>query len=218
MALVTESENTTTPIVGTETQLAAPTTTGVRVLRVDLGNLTGNLDAVTLRVKSKVRTAGTVRDQYYLMYPSNLGMSIVETPPITADLGATFTLTQTAGVAKAFDWEILNFLTATVESENTLTPVVNTPAQLAAPTTNKTRVLRLDFGNFVNGDYAAVQVTEKVRSTGTVRTLFYQVFGNAMTAPVVETAPISARQGATFTVTQIAGVAKTIDWKILTLD
>jgi hypothetical protein len=106
MALVAESSGTQTAVIGTEHSLAAPSTNKTRVLRVDLGAMIAG-DTVELRIKTAVLAAGTVRDQYYLTYTNAVGVAIVESVPISSDVGATFTLKQTTGVGRAFPWKVL---------------------------------------------------------------------------------------------------------------
>lgn len=106
MALVAESSGTQTAIIGTEHTLASPTTNQTRVLRIDLGAMIAG-DTVELRIKTAVLAGGTVRDQHYLTYVNTVGVAIVETVPISSDVGATFTLKQTTGTGRAYPWKVL---------------------------------------------------------------------------------------------------------------
>jgi hypothetical protein len=217
MAMVVESENTLTTIIGSEITLASPTLNAARVLRLDLGNLLAG-DLVEIRLKSKVRTAGTVGDQYYMSYVGPVGNPIVETPPVSTDLGGTFTVRQVLGSVRTIDWKLLAFGSLVIESENTQAATISTKHTLLAPTTNKTRVLRVDLKNMAAGDCVALRVESKVRTAGTVRDQYYQTFMNALGLSIVETVPISLDLGGTFSLTQISGTGRSFDWKILTLD
>jgi hypothetical protein len=104
------------------------------------------------------------------------------------------------------------------ESSGTQTAVVGTEHQLAAPTTNKTRVLRVDCGNLANGDAVELYIKTKVLSGGTVRVQQVMTYANLMGSPIVESIPISSNQGATFTLKQTAGTARQFPWAVLTLD
>lgn len=106
MALVAESSGTQTAVIGTEHTLAAPSTNKTRVLRVDLGAMVAN-DTVELRIKCAVLAAGTVRDQHYMTYTNAVGAPIVESVPVSSNQGATFTLKQTTGTARAYPWAVL---------------------------------------------------------------------------------------------------------------
>lgn len=224
MPLIAESENTLTTVIGSEQTLAAPTSNKARLLKIDLSAFAPG-EVVGLRIQSKVRTAGTIRDQYYYSYIGPVGDKIIETVPVSGDLGATFKLTQLNGVAgRLVDWKVLTFDTPLVaEAEGSLTTVIGTtPQQLVASTTNKTRLLRVDLGALVAGDAVYLNVQTKVRSSGTVRDQYYRPFvvntASGLGLPIIETPPISSDVGATFTVTHTTGASRTVDWKVLTLD
>jgi hypothetical protein len=105
-----------------------------------------------------------------------------------------------------------------IESENDQTCVISTPHTLAAPTTNKTRVLRLDLFNLAAGEALRVQIQTKVRAAGTIRIQYDLTYVGVVGAAIVESVPISSDLGATFIITQINGTGRTIPWKVLTLD
>jgi hypothetical protein len=104
------------------------------------------------------------------------------------------------------------------ESQSTQTCTIGTPHTLAAPTTNKTRVLRLDLNTLTAGEALRVQVQSKVLVAGTIRIQYDQVYVGVVGTAIVETVPVSSDLGATFIITQINGTGRAIDWKILTLD
>jgi hypothetical protein len=106
MALAIESSGTQTAVIGTPHTLATPTTNKTRVLRIDLGAMVAG-DITEIRIQSAVLAAGTVRDQWYQTYAHSLGVAIIESVPISSDVGATFILRQTAGTGKAYPWKIL---------------------------------------------------------------------------------------------------------------
>lgn len=106
MTLAIESSGTQTAVIGTEHSLATPSTGKTRVLRVDLGAMVAG-DTVEIRIKSAVIAAGTVRDQWYMTYANAIGVAIIESVPISSDVGATFTLKQTTGTGRAFPWKVL---------------------------------------------------------------------------------------------------------------
>jgi hypothetical protein len=218
MALVVESENTLTTVIGSEQSLAAPTTNAIRVIRIDLNALAPG-EIAHLRIKTKVRAAGTVRDQHYVSYIGPAGNPINEIPPITADLGATFTLTQVNGSVRSIDWKILTLGSPpSVESENTQTCTVGTPHTLLAPTTNKTRLLRLDLNPLTAGEGLRVQIQNKVRTSGTIRNQYDVTYQGQAGTSILESVPVSADLGSVFVITQLNGTGRLIDWKILTLD
>lgn len=104
-----------------------------------------------------------------------------------------------------------------VESSGTLTGSASEQT-LASPSTNKTRVLRVDLGNMAAGDTVEIRIKTAVLAAGTVRDQWYQNYVNAVGCPIVESVPISSNQGATFTLKQQTGTARQFPWAVLTLD
>jgi len=105
-----------------------------------------------------------------------------------------------------------------VESSGTITATINTEHSLAAPSTNKTRVLRVDLGALVAGDVVELRIKTTVLAAGTVREQHCLTYCHALGQPIVESVPISSNQGATFTLKQTAGTGRAFPWAVLTLD
>lgn len=105
MAVAVETSGTQTAVVGTEHTLAAPTTAKTRQLVVDLTNL-ANGDTVELRVKRKVLTAGSVVPWQTAVFSHAQSDPGVLSVPCPSPFGATFTLKQTAGTGRSFDWSV----------------------------------------------------------------------------------------------------------------
>jgi hypothetical protein len=105
-----------------------------------------------------------------------------------------------------------------VESSGTQTATISTEHQLAAPSTSKTRVLRVDLGAMVAGDTVELRIKTAVLAAGTVRDQHYLTYVNAVGVPIVESVPISSNQGATFTLKQTTGTGRSYPWAVLTLD
>lgn len=106
MALASEFSGTQTAVINTEHSLAAPTTAKTRVLSVDLSNMVAG-DTVELRIKAKVLTGGTIREAYTATYSHAQGAPVVFSVPVAGMYGSTFTLKQTAGTGRSFDWSVL---------------------------------------------------------------------------------------------------------------
>jgi len=218
MTLTVESSSTQTTVIGTEHTLATPSTSQCRLLRIDRGAMVAG-DTIEVRLKSAVLAAGAVGDQLYQTYFHAPGVPIVETIPVTANQGLTVTLKQTAGAAKAYPWTILTTgLVPAVESSGTQTAVIGTSHTLAAPSTNKTRVLRVDLAAMASGDILELHVQTPVLAAGTLRDQYYQTFANTLGVPIIETVPVSSNQGATFILKQTAGTGRAYPWCVLTLD
>ena len=104
------------------------------------------------------------------------------------------------------------------ESSGTQTATINTEHQLAAPTSNKTRVLRVDLGAMVAGDTVEIRIKTAVLAAGTVREQQNWTYANVVGSPIFESIPISSNQGATFSLKQTTGTGRAFPWSILTLD
>lgn len=106
MAIASESNGTQTATISTEHSLATPTTNKTRVLSVDLSAMVAG-DVTVLKIKAKVLTGGTIRTVYTATYTGAQSDPVVYSVPVPSLFGATFTLTQTAGTGRAYDWSVL---------------------------------------------------------------------------------------------------------------
>ena len=104
-----ESSGTQTAVISTEHSLAAPSTAKTRTLTVDLTNMV-NDDRLELRVKLKVLTGGTVRTTLVKISKHDPGGAgspeIFQSVPVWMPFGGDFTLKQTAGTGRDFDWAV----------------------------------------------------------------------------------------------------------------
>lgn len=105
MAVVVESSGTQTAVIGTEHSLASPTTAKTRQLVVDLSNL-ANGDTVELRIKRKALSTGAIRTWQLASFAHAQAAPVVLSVPIPSPHGAEFTLKQTTGTARNFDWSV----------------------------------------------------------------------------------------------------------------
>jgi hypothetical protein len=105
MTVATESSGTQTAVITTEHTLATTTSAKTRVLVVDLTNLVAG-DTVELKIKTKVLTGGSVLLAYFATYTGSVAAPVVHSLPVPGTYGATFTLKQTAGTGRNFDFEI----------------------------------------------------------------------------------------------------------------
>lgn len=108
MTVASNQSGSQTAVISTEHTLGtAITTPGVYLLAVDT-NAMVNGDTLELRAKTKVKAGSTSRLAYFATYvhvqsdPNKYSIPI----PITDDL--VFTLKQTAGTGRAFDWNIVS--------------------------------------------------------------------------------------------------------------
>lgn len=108
-----------------------------------------------------------------------------------------------------------------LESSGTLVTVIGTAEQsLAAPTTNKTRLLMLDLNVLAGTDILIARIKTSVLSAGTVRVAKEAVYnlGAVGAEPIVWSDPVPSLNGATFTLNQTVGAVRSIIWAVYTLD
>ncbi len=103
-----KSSGTQSATISTEHTLLSTTDAGVYVMEVDT-NAMASGDTLELRIKKKVLSGGTVRGGYVVTYSGAQSADdiIKVSVPITTDVGADFTLKQTAGTGRSFPWKIL---------------------------------------------------------------------------------------------------------------
>lgn len=108
MAVTSNQSGSQTATVTTEHSLgSAITTPGVYVLVLDANAMTYG-DAIELRAKTKAKSGSTQRLAYSATYAHLQGEPIKYSVPIPVDTELQFTLKQTAGTGRAFDWNILS--------------------------------------------------------------------------------------------------------------
>jgi hypothetical protein len=92
-----------TSTISTVHSLATITTAGVYQLDVNLTNL-ANGDVLELRGKKKVLSSGAEIDCVLGQYANVQSQKGVSSIPIVSLYSLTFTLTQTAGSSRVFEW------------------------------------------------------------------------------------------------------------------
>lgn len=107
MTVASNQSGSQTAVINTEHSLgSAITTAGVYVLVVDCNALV-NGDVLELRAKTKAKTGSTSRLAYYVTYANAQTELNKYSVPVPVDTEVVFTLKQTAGTGRAFDWNIL---------------------------------------------------------------------------------------------------------------
>jgi hypothetical protein len=105
MTISSVANGTQTATISTEHTLNSPSGPATYVLVVDTTNMV-NGDTLELRCKTKAKAAGSaiqyVMATYVNVQSDPLKMSI----PVPSVDGGTFTLKQTAGTGRAFDWNL----------------------------------------------------------------------------------------------------------------
>lgn len=114
MAVTAAGSGTQTATIATEHTLLDIATPGTFTLHVDLTNLAAT-DTVELRIYQKVLTAGTLRVAYYQSFTSvmatddRMQISVPISNDLTSAASVRFTLKQTAGTGRTFDWKVLSY-------------------------------------------------------------------------------------------------------------
>jgi hypothetical protein len=107
MTVASNQSGSQTATIGTEHTLGtAITAAGVYVLVVDT-NAMVNGDVLELRAKTKAKSGSTSRLAYFVTYANAQGELNKYSVPIPVDTEVVFTLKQSAGTGRAFDWNIL---------------------------------------------------------------------------------------------------------------
>lgn len=105
MAVTVEASGTQTAVVGTEHSLGVITGTKSYMLVVDVGVMV-NGDEVELRVKGKVLAAGTRKLIDLVVFQHAQPEPVTVFGPYPAGVDIEFSVKQTAGTGRAFDWAV----------------------------------------------------------------------------------------------------------------
>lgn len=105
MPLTSEASGTQTATVATEHSLHTNTGAKSYMLVVDLANL-ANGDELELRAKAKVLTGGTRKQIDLAVFQHAQADPVAIFGPYPSAYDLEFTLKQTAGTGRAFDWAV----------------------------------------------------------------------------------------------------------------
>lgn len=107
MAVTQSNSGTQAATIGTEHTLATITTAGVYVLRVDV-NALANGDRLVLRGKVRALSGGTTRQAFSAVFEHVQADKILDSIPVPVVHELVWTLQQTAGTGRSFDWSVLS--------------------------------------------------------------------------------------------------------------
>lgn len=96
----------TTTTDGTEQTLVTDTTNKIYVFKIDTAAMV-NLDELEVRIKTIVRSAGTERVAYFVVYRNIQGQPIKLSPPLPEDISCKVTIKRIAGTDRAYPWKLL---------------------------------------------------------------------------------------------------------------
>jgi hypothetical protein len=106
MALSQVAQGTQTATLDTEHSLNTQTGSTVYVLAVNLANMV-EADIVTLRVKTKVLSGGAAALAFTATFSGAQPVDVVYSEPVPSAHSAEFTLEQTDGVGRNYEWAVL---------------------------------------------------------------------------------------------------------------
>lgn len=101
-----EASGSQTAVISTEHTLATIATDGTFVIYVNTKNMV-LIDELELRVKVKVKSTGTTEEFLIATYAHVQGQPVKASIPCASINEVVFTLKQTAGTGRVFDWEII---------------------------------------------------------------------------------------------------------------
>lgn len=107
---------------------------------------------------------------------------------------------------------------AAVESSGTQTAVIGTEHTLAAPSTNKTRVLIADVSALTSTELLELRAYGPVLSGGTSQLIKIVLFTGVVSEPATESPPFVMPQGGSFSLKQTSGTGRAFPWAVITLD
>lgn len=114
MAVTAQSTGTQTATIGTEHTLLDIAIAGTFTLHVDANAMVAG-DIVELRVYQIILTGGTRRVAYFQVYSGaqpaddKIKISVPISNELTDAGSIRFTLKQTAGTGRSFDWKVLKY-------------------------------------------------------------------------------------------------------------
>jgi len=197
---------------GSEQTVSAITASGTYVAVIDTANMQAG-DALTIRVKVRVRDGGTIRTMYIVSLADAQDEPIAVSAPVGSPYGMTVTIEQTAGTNRAYPYSIEQIGDCEALAENTTT-MDGTEQQLSQFTDNKNAWVYLDLNAMQAGDTIVVRWYRTARASGTERVAFAATFNDAQTDPIAAGVPMPCPYGATVTIEQTAGSFRQIPWSL----
>lgn len=106
MALSEASSGTQSATLDTEHTLATETSPNVYILAVNLSNMVAD-DIVTLRIKTKVLSGGSHALAFTATFSGAQPVDVVYSEPVPSVHSAQFTLEQTDGTGRNYEWSVV---------------------------------------------------------------------------------------------------------------
>lgn len=106
MAISEVTSGTQSATLDTEHTLTTQTGAEMYVLVVNLVNMADG-DTVILRIKTKVLSGGSASLAFSETFTDNQTDEVVYSPPVPSAHSAAFTLEQTDGTGRSFEWSVV---------------------------------------------------------------------------------------------------------------
>lgn len=106
MAIAEVTSGTQTAVLDTEHTLATETSAEIYVLAVNLANMVSG-DVTILRVKPKVLSGGSATLAFTETFTGAQPVDVVYSEPIPSAHSVAFTLEQTDGTGRNYEWSVL---------------------------------------------------------------------------------------------------------------
>lgn len=105
MAAAQDATGSQTAVIDTEHDVKTYTASNVYVFSIETNNMV-NGDVVEFRAYKKDQGSGTDREVLKQTYAHVQSANFVVFPPIYLPFGGKFTILQTAGTGRSFDWHV----------------------------------------------------------------------------------------------------------------
>lgn len=217
MAVTQNTSGTQTATIDTEHTLATITSAGVYTLNVDFGNH-ANGDVTVLKAYIKVRSG----DASTLLFQT----TVADIPPegnvvsiaIPAVHEVKFTLEQTDGTGRSFDWSVFDLgATPSQTDSGSQTATISTVHTLATKTDGETYVLFVDTSNMALSDTLELIAQFKTLTGSTEDVVERYPASNVQVLPIKMLGPWATVHSLKFTLEQSAGTGRAFPWSVVKL-
>lgn len=141
---------------------------------IRLNNLSGASDSVTIRIRSKIGSSGTMRTVYSQTFSdTQAAPNIVRVgPPLPSGWEYEVTLEQTGGTFRNFDWRLDAIGSLTVAGSGTQAIANTVETTVHSTADNATYVLAVDLGAMAATDGVTLRMRSPVLGGGTQEVVY----------------------------------------------
>lgn len=217
MAVSQNTSGTQTATIANEHTLATITAAGVYTLQVDVNNHVLG-DVTKLRAYLKTRSGDSSRLLYETTVPHVTTEKVIVSPPVAAVHEVKYTLLQSAGTGRSFDWSVFSLgATPAQNTSGSQTASIGSTHDLATVTDGNTWLLYVDTANMVIGDETELIATVKTLTGSTARVGYLVPCTDVQTLPIKVVGPVASAHSITFSLKQTAGTGRAYPWSLVSL-